>query len=309
VRAVPAAVLCAAALAAALGASAAEDLVLARRGTLPIILTAPHGGRLDVPGAPERNVKEAALTAASRKWGGAVATADPNTDVLATRIADGVRQLTGRAPYLVVARFKRKYIDANRPAELAYAGPQAAPYYDLYHRSIREFVDEVRRHHPAGLLIDVHGQAKDPDVLMRGTVNGETVQALVRRAGVGSILGPSGLFGRLEAVGFKVFPSNQLPLRGKNEDAGFNGGYTVRSYGSHVAGGIDSVQFEFGTRYRRKDVVEKSASDAARAIADFYRVHLGTSSRADGRLFRLEIPEVDTRRHAHVTISLRGYRH
>lgn len=261
-------------LAAASGASAAEDLVLVRRGTLPIILTAPHGGRLDVPGAPERNVKDSTVTAASRKWGGAVATADPNTDVLATRIADGVEKLTGRAPYLVVARFKRKYIDANRPAELAYAGAQAAPYYDLYHRSIREFMDEVRRNHPAGLLIDVHGQAKDPEVLMRGTINGESVQALVRRAGVESILGSSGLFGRLEAVGFKVFPSNQLPLWGRNEDAGFNGGYTVRSYGSHAAGGIDAVQFEFGTRYRQAKVLEKSAADAARAIADFYRVHL-----------------------------------
>lgn len=283
-RAVPVAALCAAALAAAYGASAAslaEDLVLVRRGTLPIILTAPHGGRLDVPGAPERNVKDSAVTAASRKWGGAVATADPNTDVLATRIADGVEKLTGRAPYLVVAKFKRKYIDANRPAELAYAGAQAAPHYDLYHRSIREFVGEVRRNHPAGLLIDVHGQAKDPEVLMRGTVNGESVQALVRRAGVGSILGSSGLFGRLEAVGFKVFPSNQLPLWGKNEDAGFNGGYTVRIYGSHAAGGIDAVQFEFGTRYRKREAVDKSATDAARAIADFYKVHLEGVSRVD----------------------------
>jgi len=261
-------------LAAVSGASAAADLVVARRGALPIILTAPHGGRLDVPGAPERNVKDPALMAASRKWGGAAATADTNTDVLATRIADEVGKLTGKRPYLVVAKFKRKFIDANRPAEVAYAGAAAAPHFDRYHRSIREFVDEIRRAHPAGLLIDVHGQVKDPDALMRGTVNGDTVQALVRRAGVDSILGASGLFGRLEAAGFKVFPSNRLPLWGNGEDAGFNGGYTVRLYGSHAAAGIDAVQLEFGTRYRRKDAVEKTAADAARAIADFYRAYL-----------------------------------
>jgi N-formylglutamate amidohydrolase len=282
VRAVPVAILCAAGLAAACGASAAslgpEDLVLVRRGTLPIILTAPHGGRLDIPGAPERNVKDSAVAAASRKWGGAVATADTNTDVLATRIADGVEKLTGRAPYLVVAKFKRKYIDANRPAALAYAGPPAAPYYELYHRTIRGFVDEVRQTHPAGLLLDVHGQAKNPDVIMRGTVNGDTVTRLVRRAGVESLTGPAGLFGQLEARGFNVFPSNRLSLWHGSEDAGFNGGYTVRTYGSQNAGGIDAVQLEFGTRYWKKDALDRSADDAARAIVAFYKAYLESAA-------------------------------
>src|SRR5262245_25537857 len=156
------------------------DLVLVRRGTLPIILTAPHGGRDTIPGIDPRRAKDTT----SRQWGGVRTGTDPNTDLLAQQIASEVAKLTGREPYLIVAKYQRKYIDANRPPELALEDPRARPYYDYYHQAIRRFVDEIRAGHPAGLLIDVHGQSKDPDVIMRGTLNGRAVERLVRRAGV-----------------------------------------------------------------------------------------------------------------------------
>jgi N-formylglutamate amidohydrolase len=248
--------------------------VIVRRGTLPILLTAPHGGREAIPGVAPRNIEGAALREASRKWGGAVTSGDGNTDTLAVRMAAEIRKLTGQAPYLVVAKFHRKYADANRPPDLGVDSPAALPYYDLYHQSIRGFVDEILRTQGAGLLIDVHGQGKDPEALMRGTVNGKAVLKLLRRSGAEAITGPNGLFGRLEATGFKVFPANSVGLRANSEDAGFNGGYTVRNYGSDNAGGIDAVQFEFGTVYRRKERVEKSAVDAARAVVAFYETYL-----------------------------------
>jgi N-formylglutamate amidohydrolase len=266
-----------------LGASAAsrapEDLVLLRPGTLPIVLTAPHGGRLDIPGVSQRSAPDAAHMAAFEKWGGFRSGGDPNTDALALRIASEIERLTGHAPYLVLAKFKRRFIDVNRPADLAYVGPEAAPYYALYHGTIRKFVDEVRRAYPAGLLLDVHGEGKDPDVLMRGTSNGDTVTLLVRRAGVGSITGPNGLFGQLESQGFKVFPSNRVSIWHGSENAGFNGGYTVNTYGSQNADGIDAVQLEFGTRYRRDDELDRSAAQAARAIVTFYKAYLETARR------------------------------
>ena len=252
---------------------APADLVLVQRGTLPIILTAPHGGREPIPTIEPRQ----ATDTTSGKWGGVQKGSDPNTDLLAKGIASEMTKLTGRAPYLVVVRFQRKYIDANRPPELALEDPRARPYYDYYHESIRYFIDEVRHTHPAGLLIDVHGQSKDAHVVMRGTLNGRGVERLLHRVGVDSVTGPHGVFGQLEANGFQVFPRNDVPPNGHSEDAGFNGGYSVFTYGSHNRDGIDAVQMEFGTHYRQKDVVEDSARRAAKAITAFYETYLRDS--------------------------------
>jgi N-formylglutamate amidohydrolase len=173
-----------------------------------------------------------------------------------------------------MAKFQRKYVDPNRPPEIALESPTARPYYDAYHQAIRRFIDEIRSKYSDGLLIDVHGQVKDPAVLMRGTKNGRTVERLLARAGTPAVTGPNGIFGQLEADGFKVFPANDVPPGGKSENAGFDGGYTVGTYGSHHANGIDAVQMEFGSKYRQNTAVDKAAREAGKAIAGFYEAYL-----------------------------------
>ena len=55
---------------------------------------------------------------------------------------------------------------------------------------------------------------------MRGTLNGRAVERLVRRGGVDAVTGPKGIFGQLEANGFKVFPANDVPPRGRSRRRG-----------------------------------------------------------------------------------------
>jgi hypothetical protein len=109
---------------------------------------------------------------------------------------------------------------------------------------------------------------------MRGTLNGRGVERLLRRAGMDAVTGPHGVLGQLEINGFKAFPGNDVAPQGHSEDAGFNGGYTVFTYGSHNRIGIDALQMEFGTRYRQKGVLDESARAAAKAIAAFYEIYL-----------------------------------
>lgn len=251
--------------------TAPADLVVVQQGTLPIVLTAPHGGRESIAGVDPRQNRT--NVAAYRAWGGFQAGTDLNSDVLAAGIAKEIAQLTGKQPYLVVAKFSRRYVDANRPADLGLDSAEARPYYDYYHAAIRRFVDEIRARGPA-LLIDVHGQAKDPEAIMRGTINGRSVESLVRRAGEAAVIGNTGIYGQLEVNGFKIFPANNVPLGGRNEDAGFNGGYTVAIYGSHNRDGIDAVQLEFGSRYRSPAALDKSIRDAAKAIVAFHDAYL-----------------------------------
>jgi N-formylglutamate amidohydrolase len=242
-----------------------------QQGTLPIILTVPHGGREAIPGVAPRN-----LDGKSRggKWNGFVAGGDANTDILAQGIATEIKSLTGKEVYLVMAKFQRKFVDPNRPPDIAFDSASARSYYDYYHGSIRRFVDEIHRKYPAGLLIDVHGQKDDPAVLMRGTQNGRTITRLLQRAGATAVTGPKGIFGQLEANGFKIFPANDLPVGGTSENGGLNGGYTVVIYGSNTPNGVDAMQFEFGSNYRQKSVLDKSGKDVAKAIVAFYEVYL-----------------------------------
>jgi N-formylglutamate amidohydrolase len=244
------------------------DLVLVQRGTLPIILTAPHGGLAPIPGIKPRNLED--KTDRVRYNAGV----DFGTDILAQVMAREIRALTGQDVYLVIAQFHRKFIDANRAPAIAYDSPASEPYYRTYHDTIRRFVDEIRAAHRNGLLVDVHGQHKLPDHLVRGTINGRAVSHLIGRAGTEAVVGPRGLWGQLEANGFSVFPGNDVPPTGTSEDAGFNGGFTVAQYGSHRPGGIDAVQFEFGVKYRRKGEIEEWAKRAARSIVSFGAAYL-----------------------------------
>jgi N-formylglutamate amidohydrolase len=246
------------------------------RGNLPIILTAPHGGREPVPGLAPRDITNKPKGNDPLRY---IVGMDFNTDVIVQGIAREIKQLTGKASYMVMARFQRKFIDANRVPDVAYDDPSAEPYYRYYHDTIRRFVDDVREHYPAGILIDVHGQSKMPGALIRGTHNGKTITKLLARAGVDALTGTTGLYGQLEANGFVVFPANTVPLEGKSENAGFLGGFTLYKYGSNNPTGIDAVLFEFGSDYRKKSEIESTINRAGKSIAAFYERYLKAPAR------------------------------
>ena len=248
----------------ALATGTTDGLVYTQKGTLPIILTAPHGGKEKVPGVELRT------------GGGAKnfkVVLDTRTHELATAIAADLEAMLGGSVYVVAAEFSRKYIDANRSFEEGAETPAAKPYYDRYHNAIRADVDEVRARFKRGLLVDVHGQGQTDhlDQVMRGTRNGATCKQLIATFGDKAVVGPTGLFGLLEHNGLKVFPANQSPLI--REDA-LNGGYTVATYGSSTDSGIDAFQMEFGTNLRAAASIKSTANATAKSIAAFYRAYI-----------------------------------
>ena len=247
----------------------ASGLVTAQPGELPIVLTAPHGGREDVPGCELR-------TPVGSRF---VTSTDLNTDALAEAIASEIKRLTGKAPYLIVARFHRKYIDANRRADEAYAGAACKAVYDEYHATARRFVDEVRQRHRHAVLFDIHGQAKYPDSILRGTQHGSTVRGLLARSGAEAVTGANSVFGQFAAMGYKIAPPNDLPPTARVETEGYTGGHIVVTYGSNRTDGVDAIQLEFGRELRRDHVIAKTAADTAQAIVAFYRAFLESPPR------------------------------
>lgn len=239
-----------------------SQFLTVQRGTLPIILSAPHGGSRRLPDVPERQGVGVAKFVKAR---------DERTAELAERLAAELERTLHGKPYLVPARFDRKYLDVNRPAESAFESDHARPYYRAYHDALTEACREVQRKWGRGLLLDIHGQAGYPDAVVRGTNDGKTVTLLRQRYGPAALTGPKSILGYLNHKGYDVLP--RLDSQ-DGEPARYKGGYIVQTYGSHQGHGIDAIQLEFGTRYRRQKVVEQTARDLAEAITIFYREYV-----------------------------------
>ena len=103
-------------------AVAPDELVSAQRGTLPIILSAPHGGSVRVEGSKDRKegvtVKD--LRTAEIAW------------LTSQRLAE---KLDGKV-YVVIAQFSRKDADANRNSDESYENKPAAAQYNAYPPSL-----------------------------------------------------------------------------------------------------------------------------------------------------------------------------
>lgn len=246
-------------------ALAAEELLLIHEGDLPIIVSAPHGGQLTLASVPARTGDGLASGPS-----GFFAGRDIGTEELALEV---VRQLERRfqgKPSYVISRVHRRYVDFNRPPEIAMEHERARVVYDQYHMALRDFCRRVQQEMKYGLLIDLHGQGSSSVTVYRGTKNGMTVSALRERFGETAQTGSVSLFGLLKQQGWTVHPD---PHDGR-EQSGFSGGFIVQTYGSHRGGGIDAVQLEFGSRYRVASKREQTAVELTAAIAEYVELYL-----------------------------------
>jgi N-formylglutamate amidohydrolase len=232
-------------------ASANNQLVISLEGSLPLLLTVPHDGEESIGSVPVRTVGDTVR--------------DLGTRQLAEKVASFLEQKLKAKPRLVIAKFSRKYLDANRAEQDAMQSAEALPTYQAYHAEIARHVSELRAAFPQGaLLLDIHGQSKDLNTTFRGTRAGLTAKTLVQKHGIEAIQGEKSILGGLASKGYNVNPSpgSESP----EEDRRFAGGHTVYSYGSHRPQGIDAIQFEFGKNQRASWSL---AENFAEAIATF----------------------------------------
>jgi N-formylglutamate amidohydrolase len=271
-------------------------LVSRHRGTLPVLLTCPHDGGEQPAGVLKR-------TGPTPECPDFETDRDRCTRAVTTGLAQRLLDLTGEAPSVVIAEFDRDYIDANRPAACAFEpgqGANAQQFYDEYHDTIRQFVDDIRAENGGlGLLFDIHGTGGiegTPAALYLGTVNGLTARRLVR-ADPQALQRRRSLRGFLEAADYAVVA----------EAPKLVGGYTVRTYGSHHSDGLDAVQIEIILKLRecrseRETLIENLARAIARlvvlwadarSLAAFHGIDLVTGEPAPAVAAQLR-PDVDT---------------
>ena len=258
---------------------ATRRLVKRHRGTMPIILTCPHGGSERPARVSERDraLTPATCTGANDFNAGGDRMTLEMTEAVARRILND----TGLSPYVVLARFDRKYIDANRRRDCAFTDPDAGPFYDEYHNRIRGYVDQILAQNGGrGFLFDIHGtpvQSADPADIFLGTRNGATLQPGFDRASLFMQHGLQGLltwsrFPRLgTADGRPAFTFDVSPRRaGDREFGALNGGFTIRDQNAR----INAIQIEL-TRPLRTEALkfEATAEALANAMIHFVRRH------------------------------------
>ena len=228
--------------------SESENLVFAIQGTIPVLITAPHGGS-EQPGN---------VSIRTGVDGNGVTIEDFNivkdswTKTIAKEIQAKYQQKYGGVPYIVAADFHRKYIDANRAENQAFESEEARFYYETYHNKINEYIGDIQQKFGQGIMLDIHGQAQHPSKILRGTRNGFAVQRLVSTHGWDAVVGQQGIFGLLAQQGFSLEPSNsEVPTTSAPmPESSLSGGATIKFNGSHNAIGIDAIQFELGSDIR-----------------------------------------------------------
>lgn len=236
-------------------------LVTVWAGMLPIILSAPHGGREPIPGVPVRRGIGVPQFTTER---------DSNTAELAEAVANAIGNRLGANPFLIIARFDRKYVDANRPHAAAYESAAAKPYYEAYHRALEDASESVRKQWAGGILLDIHGQGAETSTIFRGTDNGKSVSALQKKFGKDALTGPKSIVGQMASKGYKFVPNGV----GDAKEQRYTGGYTTRTYGSHRGTQIDAIQLEMGSNLRASANLHRTAIDLADSIVIFARQYL-----------------------------------
>jgi len=116
-------------------------------GTLPFVISVPHGGNLNPASIPNRTCNDP------------VYATDGNTVELALALRDFLFQKTGCYPHLVVCNLRRSKLDANRNLEDAACGhPEAEQAWTEFHRFIDTAQALAEASYPDQVFyLDLHG--------------------------------------------------------------------------------------------------------------------------------------------------------
>ena len=130
-------------------------------GTLPFILSAPHGGALTPAEIPDRTF--------------GVTLTDRNTERMAEQIRDAFIARTEAAPHVIISRLARIKLDPNREiVEAAQGSPFAENAWDEFHGFIETARAWVENELGSGLYVDLHGHGHEVNRLELGYLTSGT---------------------------------------------------------------------------------------------------------------------------------------
>jgi len=275
-------------------------LLRKEKATIPVILSAPHGGG-------DKSFPVATHSMKPRLPGGKNVSmkSDLYTLQVIASVDKYIFDLCGQHCYVVAATVHRRFVDANRNAKDVEDNAhnpecsESGAYYNEYHASLDSCIADCRLRHPAAphvLLLDIHGQAVYEDMVVLGTRNRKTC-SLSSCSGSYSDLSAGSYDVDIPFQGFiwhlqSMLGRTSLPLPGQEDISPYRGGHIVGTYGSQwalhrqqevngeekeegtnleTARQVSAVQLEFGSALRsdsvlRAEVAKCTATAVVRSL-------------------------------------------
>jgi N-formylglutamate amidohydrolase len=253
-------------------------------GDLPVILSAPHGGRERPAEIPDREQGTFAF--------------DTNTQELARAVAAELHAKTGHWPHVILCRLHRRKVDCNREIGEGAAGN---PLAEQAWHEFQGFIDAARSavvaQHGRGFYIDLHGHGHANQRLELGYLHSaeqlaaddgalsspgyamesslRAIAALQRTSYAELIRGPYSFGALMEQHGFPCSPSPSNP---HPRPPYFRGGYNTQRHGRDAAplAGLQIETYSRGVR-NTAESRERFAQALAETLDVYLPLHLGVA--------------------------------
>lgn len=262
-----------------------------QQGTLPLVISVPHGGEQEPASIPNRTCNNAVLVT------------DANTVEVALAIKSSLYALTGCYPHIIVCHLHRSKLDCNRNlSDGACGNTTAGQAWSEFHNFINVAQNTAQAAYPSKVFfMDLHGHGNpiqrielgyllydDELALTDSTLNTPTYigYSSIRHLAnnnVGNLnhaqllRGSTALGTRLGNGGYPSVPSQQIPMPGLSTNY-YSGGYILANHSSYVSGILtDGVQMELNfTGIRDTPTnISRFADSAAVAIVNYLNLNLG----------------------------------
>lgn len=226
-----------------------KDYVEFQKGTIPLIISVPHGGSLECENIPKRSQGILGI--------------DGMTIELAKILFERIKKkfetqnMENIIPSYIISKVRRSKIDLNREETEAFVQNSgiAKQIYKTYHEKIKEFVMANLTFFTRSLLIDIHGFEKnkrppgfrDVDIIL-GTNNLESFffEPIHRKNWGNNLRGE--IIQKFLDLEIPIAPSHP-----KRKEYVLTGGYITKMYGASQIPKSQAIQIEFSDRIRIQD--------------------------------------------------------
>lgn len=249
------------------------------QGDIPLILSAPHGGKFSPNDITDRS--------------SGVFDLDEYTLELTEDIIQEFHLQIGKIPYVIIGDISRTKVDLNRQREKAYEDERAKIVYDEFHGLIQKSEKEIDEKFAKGLYIDIHGQSHPKGYMEFGYLLYNDVlkladehlsdhehQTSIRTLSKFSsepflqqLKGKNSLGSLMCEEGYDSIPSEKIPYA--TDGNYFEGAYDTIRYGSLKGGNVSGIQIEFPYENVRdtKEHRQKCAHAFVKSVIKFMDVH------------------------------------